>query len=175
MNCRAFEHQVGDWQAGLLASDRAQQMDDHRRVCAPCARAAAAEDRLRAAWRVPQSAEPPPDIWPRIAERLRLEAAPTHGIARRPLRLALNAGLLAGMLTLGGLWWHSESASTPNPAATAPARQSASGASRLGTATWLALSDVSQVNPAIDDPTGASMEHIWNQINSSEDADSSGR
>lgn len=178
MNCRTFTRLTADWLAGQLEPAQERRMADHRRACESCARLAEREESLRAAWRAAPEAIAP-DLWPRLAARLgdNLPAAPVRN--RRPTAWVFGAGLVAAMAAAGGLWIHLEATPmSPGPTGTGVAiiapQSRPTGQAHVSTAAWLATSDIAQVNPAIDDPAGISMEHIWTQINSTNSDQSDG-
>jgi hypothetical protein len=168
MRCRTCKNQLIDFKGGRLSAEQAQRMTQHLQVCAVCAREAHSEARLEELWR---SAKPSParDLWPQIATRLEdqsVRARRAGGSARPPQWALVSAFCLAVAavcgLSLGPKEFMTSSAPTT---ITAPAPS----AQKTGSPVWKELSDVSRVNPIVDDPAGSSMDSVWVQINSSDD------
>lgn len=98
MNCKSFDHNVADWVKGFLSSEEAARMESHQAVCSGCAKFAALERAMSAAWKAIPEPREAPEMWPRIAARLeRPEPKPRFSLW--PRQLALGGSLaLAGAL-----------------------------------------------------------------------------
>ncbi len=155
MNCRTFERDVADWAGGHLPAGEARDMAAHARRCAPCARSARAEQRLRERWRETRDTTPLSDVWPRLAARL----------GERPRRGPSGPGRLvwvsavAALVTIGVLGLSPRTTHTPPPD-----RAVAVSPPQAGPDRWPMLPGVSRVEPSVDDPVGQSMEEVWTQL-----------
>ena len=165
MNCRTFERRIPDWLAGRLSPDDASPMEGHRTACAACAGLVGAEERLREAWRADGATMPSaPDLWPRLSTRLE-EALRQQHVRTTVLRgrLALGVASLAlaaaaGLLVRPG---------TPPPAPPTVVVQAGTPMS--------AFSDVSRVDPTVDDPVGTMVDEEWQQIHTASTRTGAGR
>lgn len=109
MNCRRVEERLDAYAEGLLPTRERQEVERHLARCAACrddlaflrSLAQEIED-------LPRSIEPPHDLWPDVAPRVRAsrDAIPASGHLRRHptasvrLRLPATAGALAAAIAL---------------------------------------------------------------------------
>ena len=176
MNCRSFERQAADWLGGRLPPDRSEGMAAHQKTCASCARIARTETQFRERWHEGLEADDDADLWPRLLPRLQ---APEQGAMRtrkggirRPQWAVATAVALAAIGSYSvftGSCLVNRAAPERGPAAQrasqAPAgRVSSEAAIQSHAGTWSALGDVSQTDPAVDDPVGTSMENVWTYL-----------
>ena len=160
MNCRSFERQTADWLSRRLPAERSEEMTAHQETCPACARAAAAEVRLRGLWR---EAGPPPatDLWPHLSARIDVPAART----RWPSRALAGAVTIAVFSAV--FCWAVLPGPTPHAGPPTPDRIAAAPSVRPAPAgdSWRVLRDGAHSDPLVDDPAGANMENLWTTLN----------
>ena len=175
MSCRHFERQTTDWLRRRLCQERSEAMEMHRKICPACARAFAAEAQIHTVWR--DLAVPPavPDLWPRVAGRLRVPppasawATEKSRLHPRPPRWALAAAVV--LVGLGAFPWgitildrepvgqgQSVREAVSPPALAQP------GVPPRVSESWPVLSELPQSDPLVDDPVGANMEDVWTYL-----------
>lgn len=169
MKCRTFNNQLLDWKSGRLSSEQAQHMAEHAQTCPFCAEEAGAEANLRDLWRAATPA-PTRDLWPQIATRLEGQTAQSRrpAFAIRPPQWALVSAFGLAIAAVCGLSLGPKE--FPSPTSHPPITVKAPSSSpSVGQPAWSEFSDVSRVNPVVDDPAGPSMQNVWVQINNSGD------
>ncbi len=160
MNCRRFENSVADWLAGRLPADVAQQMAVHRKNCAACARIASEEESLRSHWTAWQAPARTPDLRQRVIDRLSVETA------RRTLRLsyrwatAAMAVVLVPVAIFVGTEFRTNTASRTSPDTAIPIRLPLTSPQSAVSGLPPGITDSGTVDPSVDDPVGAGMEHV---------------
>jgi hypothetical protein len=170
MRCRTFKSQIMDWKSDKLNAGQSQRIADHLRTCAFCAQEARAEASLQELWR---TAGPLPtrDLWPQIATRLEGQSIKRPAISVRPPQWALVSAFCLAVVAVCGLSLGPKELAPPSHSSgiTRPASPSQAAAGP-GAPVWNDFSDVSRVNPVVDDPAGTSMENVWTHINSGDNA-----
>ena len=176
MNCRSFERRAADWLGGRLPPDRSEGMAAHQKTCASCARIARTETQLRERWREGRETEDAADLWPRLLPRL--QTPEQNAIRTRKAGIRRPQWAVATAVALAAVGSYSvfmgsrpmDKAAPERGAAAqggpqAPAERVSSGAAIQNHAgAWSALGDVSQTDPAVDDPVGTSMENVWTYL-----------
>lgn len=167
MNCRRFNNQLADWQTNRLSPEAAFEMVAHRDTCPSCAQAAQLDANLRERWREARVETASPDLWPRIALHLDTPPQEKHQAARvfRTHQRAWAAALvLVGVMGFGLTLGPKEFSGLPHSHGTVNSGPVGTN-STAGAAVLSVMSNTTQVDPAVDDPAGTSMENVWTQIN----------
>jgi hypothetical protein len=141
-------------------------MAAHMQRCAGCSEEAQAETELRELWLGASAAKSDLTFWPQIARRM----GGTFAMSKRPfpapssLRWTVVGAVGLTGLAVCGLWLgpkgSSETASTLPPVQQAAQPLSPKAPSDQY-ASWRVLSAVSRMDPAVDDPAGASTDSVW--------------
>jgi anti-sigma factor RsiW len=104
MKCDDFSLRLDDYLDGRLADDATHVVREHLAVCDACARELAAVTAFRdAVAELPQSIEPPRDLWPGIAERIDANTVVRGRFGRRALMAAAAALVVAASVVMAYL------------------------------------------------------------------------
>ena len=176
MNCRSFERQAADWLSGRLPPDRSEGMAAHQKTCASCARLARTETQFRERWQEGLEAADAADLWPRLL--LRLQTPEQGAIRTRKAGIRRPQWAVATAVTLAAIGSYSVFMGSRPVNRAAPERGAAARGGpqapvervpseavvQSHAGAWSALGDVSQTDPAVDDPVGTSMENVWTYL-----------
>ena len=104
MKCDDFNLRLDDYLEGRLADDAAQAVREHLAWCGACARELAAATALaEAVAELPQSVEPPHDLWPGIAARIDASTVVRGRFGRRSLMAAAAALVVVASVVMAYL------------------------------------------------------------------------
>jgi hypothetical protein len=97
MKCLDFTSRIDEYLDDQLGSEIAEAFRNHLARCPTCAEEAEVVKHLRQrAARLPQSLDPPQDLWPEIATRIAAERVVRGRFGRRALMAAAAVALIAG-------------------------------------------------------------------------------
>lgn len=134
MTCADSRQAIHELTDGALDEAGRRRLDAHLAACADCRTLAADLDKIRRSARDLEPTAPPASVWPRLAERLRAEAAPSPPARVWPMTsvggrwLAVAATLIAAAGATLVLLLRSDlepGPNTPDPAVATPGNASA--------------------------------------------------